>query len=153
MRVVFPWLASSIRHVLSSKASGVRFPFFATCATVAFPISIYFGLWAIKEEIPQRVQMIDGWSQCKLVVGGYANWWLLRMQTGGGDSMLNGGGLCANTHKHAARCAGRVSGAFRPLHGRLAGLVQQQSWRRVPGDCTEIATSGGRLSVLTVTPP
>ena len=56
-------------------------------------------------------------------------------------------------YKHAARRAGRIPGAFRPLHGRLADLVQQQSRRRVPGDRTGITTGGGRLSVLTVTPP
>lgn len=55
--------------------------------------------------------------------------------------------------KHAARGAGRIPGAFWPLHERLADLVQQQSRCRVPGDCTGIATSGGRFSVLTVTPP
>ena len=56
-------------------------------------------------------------------------------------------------YKHAARCAGGIPGDFRPLHGRLADLVQQQSRRRVPGDRAWIATSGGRLSFLTVTPP
>jgi len=56
-------------------------------------------------------------------------------------------------YKHAARCAGRIAGAIWSLHGRPADLVQQQSLRRVPGDRTGIATSGGRLSVLTVTPP
>lgn len=55
-------------------------------------------------------------------------------------------------YKHAARSAARIPGAIRPLYGRLADLVQQQSWRRVPDDCTGVATSGGRLSVLTVTP-
>jgi hypothetical protein len=54
-------------------------------------------------------------------------------------------------YKHAARRAGRISGAIWPLPGRLADLVQQQSRRRVPGDCTGTAASGGRLSVLTVT--
>ena len=56
-------------------------------------------------------------------------------------------------YKHAARRAGRISGPIRSLHGRPTDLVQQQSRRRVPGDGPGIATSGGRLSVLTVTPP
>lgn len=56
-------------------------------------------------------------------------------------------------YKHAARCAGRISGVIRSLHGRPTDMVQQQSQRRVPGDCTGTATGGGRLFVLTVTPP